>query len=138
MSLNPELIQNRCEEIAESLARLDKIKDMDKKAFLNDQDLLDIASYRLLVAIEASLNLCYHVSAKKLKKIPREYAECFVILTENEIIPKELGDELIKMAKFRNMLVHVYWKIDYEIVFDIIQNRLDSLRQFSKEAANLI
>lgn len=138
MSLNPELIQNRCEEIAESLARLEKIKDVDKEAFLKDQDLLDIASYRLLVAVESALNLCYHVSAKKLKKIPREYAECFVILTENDIIPKELGDELVKMAKFRNMLVHVYWKIDYEIIFDIIQNHLDRLRQFSKIAADLI
>jgi len=137
MSLNPELIQNRCGEIAESLARLEKIKDVDKEAFLKDQDLLDIASYRLLVAIESVLNLCYHISAKKLKKIPREYAECFVILTEKNIIPKELGDELVKMAKFRNMLVHVYW-IDYEIIFDIIHNHLDRLRQFSKIVMGLV
>jgi uncharacterized protein YutE (UPF0331/DUF86 family) len=138
MILNPELIHNRCGEIAESLTRLEKIKDVNKESFLKDQDLLDIASYRLLVAIEAALNLCYHVSAKKLKKIPREYAECFVILTENKIIPKEFGGELAKMAKFRNMLVPVYWKIDYEIIFDIIHNHLDCLRQFSKIAADLI
>ena len=80
MSLNPELILKRCEEIAESLERLERIKKIDKDNFLNDQDLMDIASYRLLIAIEAALNLCYHVSAKQLKKIPREYAECFQIL----------------------------------------------------------
>jgi uncharacterized protein YutE (UPF0331/DUF86 family) len=35
------------------------------------------------------------------------------------------------MARFRNMLVHMYWKIEYEIVFDILQENLDDLRQFS-------
>jgi uncharacterized protein YutE (UPF0331/DUF86 family) len=138
MSLNPELILKRCEEIAESLERLERIKKIDKDNFLNDQDLMDIASYRLLIAIEAGLNLCYHVSAKQLKKIPREYAECFQILAERNIISRELGDELMKMARFRNMLVHVYWKMNPEIIYDIIQNDLDHLRRFSKHMADLI
>lgn len=71
MSLNKELIQKRCEEIAESLDRLEEIKKVKKGEFLKDQDLLDIACYRLLIAIEASLSLCYHISAKKLKKVPK-------------------------------------------------------------------
>ena len=84
------------------------------------------------------MSLCYHISAKKLKKVPKEYAECFEILSEQKIISNELGNELIKMARFRNMLVHVYWKIDYQIIFDIIQNKLDNLREFSKNIAELI
>jgi uncharacterized protein YutE (UPF0331/DUF86 family) len=138
MSLNKELIQKRCEEIAESLDRLEEIKKVKKDEFLKDRDLLDIACYRLLIAIEASLSLCYHISAKKLKKVPKEYAECFEILSEQKIISNELGNELIKMARFRNMLVHVYWKIDYQIIFDIIQDKLDNLQEFSKKMAELI
>lgn len=138
MSLNKELIQKRCEEITESLDRLEEIKKIKKDEFLKDRDLLDIACYRLLIAIEASLSLCYHISAKKLKKVPKEYAECFEILSEQKIISNELGIELIKMARFRNMLVHVYWKIDYQIIFDIIQDKLDNLREFSKNMAELI
>jgi uncharacterized protein YutE (UPF0331/DUF86 family) len=138
MSINPELILKRCEEIAESLHRLEKIKTTDKDKFTKDQDLLDIASYRLLIAIEAALNICYHVSAKRMKKIPREYAECFQILAEQDVISRELGDELMKMARFRNMLVHAYWKMNPEIIYDIIQNDLDHLRRFSKHMADLI
>lgn len=132
MSLNQELIGKRCEEIEDSLKRLEKIKDTPKENFLKNRDLQDITSYRLLVAIEAATNLCYHVSAKKLKKTPGEYAECFGILGEAEIIPLELSEELKKMARFRNMLVHMYWKVDYEIVFDILQKNLGHLRQFSE------
>ena len=107
MKLNRELIKNRCQEISDSLERLEKIKNSSKEEFLKNRDLQDISSYRLLVAIEAALNLCYHISARKLKKAPDEYAECFGILGEAEIIPKELAEELKKMARFRNMLVHM-------------------------------
>lgn len=131
MNLNPELIQKRCAEIEESLERLEEIKTTSKEDFLHNKDIQDIASYRLIVAIEAALNLCYHVSAKKLKKTPGEYAECFGILADANIIPQELAEELKKMARFRNMLVHMYWKIDYKLTFDIIQENLDHFRQFT-------
>jgi uncharacterized protein YutE (UPF0331/DUF86 family) len=138
MSLNPELIQKRCDEIAESLDRLEKFKKTSKDEFLKNRDLQDIASYRLLVAIEAALNLCYHVSAKKLKKTPGEYAECFGLLGEAEIISRDLAEDLKKMARFQDMLIHMYWKVDYEIVFNILQENLGHLRQFSKAITELL
>ena len=137
-SINEELINKRCLEISESLERLEKIKDSSKEEFLENRDLQDIASYRLLVAIEAALNMCYHVSARKLKKAPDQYAECFGILGEAGIIPKELAKELKNMVRFRNMLVHMYWKMDYEIIFDILQNNLEQLRQFTKAITALL
>ena len=138
MSLNEGLIQKRCQAIEDSLKRLEKIKKLDKDEFLKNRDLQDIASYRLLVAIESALSLCYHVSAKKLKKVPGDYVECFIILADGEIIPRDLSEKLKKMARFRNILVHMYWKIEYEVVFDILQENLDDLRQFSNAIATLL
>ena len=138
MSLNEGLIQKRCQDIEDSLKRLEKIKEVDKDEFLKNRDLQDIASYRLLVAIESALSLCYHVSAKKLKKAPGDYVECFIILADEEIIPRELSEKLKKMARFRNMLVHMYWKVEYEVVFDILQDSLEDLRQFSSAIAALL
>ena len=86
MSLNQELIRTRCQEIEQSLTRLESIRTIPKEAFLADQDQQDIACYRLLVAIEAALALCYHVSAKRLKQVPDEYAACFAILEHAGII----------------------------------------------------
>jgi uncharacterized protein YutE (UPF0331/DUF86 family) len=120
------------------LKRLEKIKEVNKDEFLKNRDLQDIASYRLLVAIESALSLCYHVSAKKLKKAPGDYVECFIILADEEIIPRDLSEKLKKMTRFRNMLVHMYWKIEYEVVFDILQESLDDLRQFSNAITALL
>jgi uncharacterized protein YutE (UPF0331/DUF86 family) len=138
MSLNKELIHARCQEIADSLGRLERIKEKSREEFLKDNDLQDIACYRLLVAIEAALGLCYHVAAKKTKKVPEEYAECFAILGDAKIIPAELSESLQKMARFRNLLVHMYWKVDYNMLYEIIQHNLNDLQQFSKAMAALL
>ena len=138
MTLNEELIRSRCQEISESLIRLESIVKKTKESFLNDRDAQDIASYRLLVAIEAALNLCYHIAAKRLKKVPEDYSECFAILSEAGIIPIELSERLQKTARFRNLLVHMYWKIDYGIVFDIIKHDTKDLRRFSELIAGLL
>lgn len=132
MNLNQELIRTKCQEIEESIERLEKIKLKDKEEFLEDRDLQDIACYRLLIAIEAALGLCYHVSAKSLKKVPEEYAGCFALLADAKIISLDLSDRLQRMARFRNLLVHMYWKLDYGTLYELIQHSLNDLRHFSE------
>jgi len=137
MNLNQDLVRTRCEEIEDSLARLHKIAETPKETFLADQDLKDIACYRLLVAIEAALALCYHVSSKRLRKVPDDYAGCFALLGEAGIIAEDLAANLQKMSRFRNLLVHMYWKVDYEKVFELIRRDLEDLRRFAATIANL-
>ena len=138
MTLNADLIRSRCTEISESLARLEQLQGLTKEQFLGNQDTLDIACYRLLIAIEASLALCFHISAKKLQKTPEEYAGCFSLLHEAGIISADLRDRLQKMARFRNLLIHVYWTIDYEQIYEIIQTQLKDLREFSSAVTSLL
>jgi len=138
MTLDQEIIRTRCQEISESVERLEKIRNNTKDEFLKNQDTKDIASYRLLVAIEAALAICYHIAAKELKKVPERYTECFAILEDSRIISADLSENLQKMAGFRNLLVHMYWKVDYEAVYHIIRNDLNDLRRFSEIAASLV
>ena len=138
MKLNPDLIRSRAQEIEDSLRRLDKIGRRSEDAFLQDQDLRDIACYRLLVSIEAALSLCYHIAAKKLLKVPEGYADCFGLLAKEGLIDSDLGARLQKMARFRNMLIHVYWEVDYKQVHRIIRENLEDLRAFSHSIVKLL
>ena len=138
MTLNADLVRSRCTEIEESLKRLEEIRGLSLEAFLASQDTLDIACYRLLVAIEASLSLCYHVSARRLREAPEDYASCFGSLERAGLIPPDLGERLRRMARFRNLLVHVYWKIDYRQVYAIVHDDLRDLRDFASLMVRLI
>ena len=77
--LDSDLVRSRCQEIMDSIERVRIIKMLPLEVFLKDQDQQDIGCYRLQIAIEAALSLCYHITAKELRKVPDEYAQCFVI-----------------------------------------------------------
>jgi uncharacterized protein YutE (UPF0331/DUF86 family) len=131
-------VRSRCSEIEESVVRLEQLRSLGRDEFLASRDAQDIACYRLLVAIEAALALCYHVSAKKLSRVPEEYAECFGVLQHAGIIAPDLAARLQQMARFRNLLVHLYWKIDQARVFEILSTDLDDLRRFAAAIARLL
>lgn len=48
------------------------------------------------------------------------------------------SSRLQQMARFRNLLVHMYWKIDYGRVHDVIQQNLDDLRTFVAVVVKLL
>jgi len=136
--IDSDLVRSRCQEIIDSVERIRKIRMLPLEVFLKDQDQQDIGCYRLQIAIEAALSLCYHITAKELRKVPDEYAQCFVLLEEAGFITTDLSGNLQKMARFRNLLVHMYWKIDYTAVYDIIENNTEDLEEFCRQVVDLI
>lgn len=136
--LNHDRIRSRLDDISTCLTRLRHLLPKGREAFLEDEDSRDIARSRLLTAIEASLNICYHVAAKKLQRVPDDYAQCFLILADNNLIERDLAGRLATMARFRNRLVHLYWDIDYGRVYDVIADDLDDLEAFAGQVATWI
>ena len=136
MTLNVDLIQARFEDIRQSVERVERMQELSRAAFLADQDTLDVACHRLLVAIEAALQMCVDISAQRLQRVPEAYAQCFAQLGEAGILSPDLSARLQRMARFRNMLVHVYWDIDYDQVYDLLQSHLDDLTQFARAVGN--
>ena len=50
----------------------------------------------------------------------------------------DLSENLQKMACFRNLLVHMYWKVEYGTLYELIQEDLEDLRRFSKNIVALL
>jgi len=71
------------------------------------------------------------ISFKNLRK-PTTTSEAFYILEEEKIIKKRLTEELVKMVGFRNIMAHDYEKVDYNIVYDVLTNKLKDIEKFLK------
>jgi uncharacterized protein YutE (UPF0331/DUF86 family) len=138
VTLDADVVRSRCGDIEDSVVRLEHLAMAGRDQFLVDRDSQDIACYRLLVAIEAALALCYHVSTRRLRKAPDDYAACFATRSEAGLIPEDLSQRLQQMARFRNLLVHIYWKLDYGRVYDIVQRDIGDLRLFAAAIAALV
>jgi len=132
-SINPNLIGTKISEIQQSLERLGDISSKGKEAFLKESNLRDSAKYRLITAIEAAISICNHIAARKFKRAPQSYSDCFMILHELGVISGDLAKRLGDMARFRNMLVHIYWEINDEKIYTILTGELVDLENYIKE-----
>jgi uncharacterized protein YutE (UPF0331/DUF86 family) len=138
VTLNPDLVRARCAEIEESVQRLESLAARALPDFLADRDAQDVACYRLLIAIEAALALCYHVSSRRLRTAPAYYPGCFALLQDAGILAPDLGERLQRVARFRSPLVHVYRKVDNRQVHAELRKNLGDLRAFSAAIVSLL
>ncbi len=102
---------------------------------VSDFTKLESAKHLLQISIESCLDISNHIIASENLGAPKNYADSFKILTENDILPKESLITFQRMARFRNRLVHIYWEIEAEAVYQILQ---ENLRDFDTFAQNIL
>ncbi|WP_297211386.1 MULTISPECIES: type VII toxin-antitoxin system HepT family RNase toxin [Thermodesulfovibrio] len=109
---------NYISEIINALKVLKEYSKLTKEEFLNSPQIIRDAKYCFIIASQASIDICYHLTAKLIKKAPKDYSNCFEILKELKVFNEQTLRELAIMAKFRNLLVHHYVKVDDSKVFE--------------------
>jgi len=111
---------------------------MEKDDFLNDEIVGSGTKYQLIPAVEAAQSICNHFAARVAKEAPVSYADCFRILEENRIITKELAVKLVSMARFRNLPMHHYGKVDDSIVYGILKKDIADLISYGQEIKSFL
>jgi len=117
-------------ELRKSIARLKELGKLPQDKFLKDPDKIGSSKYHFIVAIESTIDICNHVISRNGYRIPEDYGDTFAVMGEVGAIEKGFAEELMKMAKFRNRLVHLYWEIDDGQLYEILKTRLDDFKVF--------
>ncbi|RLF22564.1 MAG: DUF86 domain-containing protein [Thermoprotei archaeon] len=93
---------------------------------LSRSDLMAIRYY-LIVLAEALSSLALHIARRALGKKPLTPIEAFRILRDHHLITSEECDDIIKLVRLRNLLVHRYWTIDDKRIYDNIKKNFREL-----------
>jgi len=124
----------------ESLRRcVDRIADKTPSSvdqLLRDPDAQDIIALNLQRAVQLSVDVASHLIAETDAIPPSTMAENFEILQTLQIINPALAERLTKAVGFRNIAVHSYQAINWNIVHEICRHHLDDFRQFTKAVAH--
>ena len=112
-------------------------KNVDRTSF-KDYRHHGLAERYLQLAIEAALDIGNHLISRLGLRKPERYHDIFIILGENGIIPTSFSKNIVKMAGFRNILVHAYLDLDLDIVYDILQTIGEDLEHFAKYIVEFI
>jgi len=77
------------------------------------------------------------VSRKSLRSA-KDNKDLFEILFENRILSEPVRASMTKMARFRDLVVYNYARIDPEIVLGILRHDSDDLRRFAAEVLDYL
>lgn len=86
----------------------------------------------LHLAVEACLDIGQHIVAREGFRTPDDNADVFRVLAEEGLLDQDVLPDLLRMARFRNLIVHDYAEIDNHIVFSILQERLGDFNRYAK------
>lgn len=120
---------------------INRIKNKIPKTSLElqaDYDLQDIVSLNLQRAVHISVDIASRLNAEMLVKAPESMVESFKKLNKLGIISDITSERMIKNVGFRNIAVHEYLTISWDIVFSVSTKNLNDFRQFSKEIIEFI
>lgn len=92
------------------------------------------SSERLLqVAIEAVVDICALLVTGLRLGLPADEDDLFEKLTGRGVISPPMADLLRRMKRMRNILVHEYGRVDDELIFETVRQRLGDFDAFTGE-----
>ena len=129
--VDPRKVNRVFSNLRNYLEKLTLLASVPRDEFLDDFTKIESAKHLLQNSVEACLDVANHIIAREQFRSPESYAHSFEILVEQGILPEEFLPTLKQMAGFRNRLVHMYWEIDAELLYDnILQTRLGDFNTF--------
>lgn len=119
---------NYLEQMIDQLAT----KQITADKLSHNEDLLFAVEHRLQTAIECVINISEHIVAGLNLGHEDTAKDTIKTLAKNKIIAGDLADRLSEATDMRNVLVHLYFKINIEKIAKATTDDLNDLRDFAK------
>ena len=129
--MDPDIILSKIDSLRRCVTRLEVKRPPNVEILKNDEDLQDILTINLEKSVQICVDIASHILAESDSSLPATMSETFLILSDTGIIDRELSERMQKAVGFRNIAVHEYDKIDWEIVYSILTRHLDDFKHFA-------
>lgn len=137
--MDAELVISKLDSLARCVERLRTKTPTSLDILREDIDAQDIIAINLERAVQLCVDIALHwIATGSRIPMPETMAESFRVLAEQGAIPESVACDLISAVGFRNLSVHAYDKINWEIVWNILNRHLDVFPCFAAEISRAI
>lgn len=137
MVVDRQIIEKLLNSLKGELHKLDSM-EFTPDELMEKVDIQDIINRRLQIAVESCIDTATHLASGLSLPGQNTSADVFRLLAQEKIITEELGEKMAKACGLRNILVHQYLKIDYEIVYQVSQKGIEDLREFARQVVGFL
>lgn len=129
--MDREVIEQKIESLRRCVDRVNRKTPATAAILANDPDAQDILTLNLTRAVQLCVDIGAHLIAMQDKPAPDTMGQTFDVLADAGIITTELAVRLKKAVGFRNIAVHNYEAIDWEIVHAIATRHVNDFAAFA-------
>lgn len=133
MTLHPDLVRSRLEEIARVVAELGKYRGTGAEALGRDTSLRWIVERGILAGAGLVFDVADHVLAASFSEFPDSYEASLVALRDRAVISAPLYERMRGLGHIRNVLAHDYVKVDLQLLARHLEEALSLLPDFCAE-----
>jgi len=130
--MDRDVINRKLESLRRCIARIESKRPIRPDVLRVNDDLQDIIALNLERAVQTCVDIAAHVISQTELPVPSTMGEGFARLAELRVISPQVATSLQKAVAFRNILVHNYTNINWDIVANILTGHLTDFVQFAQ------
>lgn len=134
--MDREVVEQKLESLRRCLQRIETKCPAEAATLVADIDLQDIVALNLSRAVQISVDIGAHLIAGMEVSPPDTMGQTFDVLAQAGILNNALAAGLKKAVGFRNIAVHNYESINWNIVHSIVKHHLADFSEFAKVVAS--
>ena len=129
--MDRRLIDEKLESLRRCVERVESKCPQSAKMLVEDLDRQDIIALNLTRAVQLCVDIASHIISESEFKAPDTMAGVFQTLLEMDVIDFALAERMKKAVGFRNIAVHSYEDVNWEIVYSICSQRTKDFKSFA-------
>lgn len=136
--MDPLILSEKIEALRRCVRRIEDRRVESAQALHQDPDRQDILSLNITRAVQLCVDMATHVLADTSQPAPQTMGEAFELLAAEGVISDTLRARMRAAVGFRNVAVHAYQAIDWDIVHAISHEGLEDFREYAAAMARLL
>ena len=129
--MDQQLVEEKLEALRHCVQRVQDKCPASVDGLMNDSDIQDIVSVNLTRAVQLCVDISAHLISESNEIPPSSMAGSFDALQRMGVIDAEICRQMKRAVGFRNVAVHQYQAVDWNIVFAICTTNIDDFRSFA-------
>lgn len=133
MTFSAEFIYKKLEAVkgyTEELKQL--LESTSDKDFFSDSGSLRIAERLVQLIVDGMIDINQHIIHELNLKISEDLQGTFLILGENNVLPKDFAQKIAPVTGVRNILVHQYEKLDKEMFIRNLRKHFSDFEKYQQ------
>ena len=131
-----ERIEGHLSTLDEAMAQLKRLQGRFSSfaEFRSDVDTRELCVHYLRIALESVLDICRHfLAVVGVSLAELDTTNLIELAGEKGLLEAAFAHRIRGMAGMRNAIVHVYWGLDYQAIYQAVTEGLHDLDEFARQ-----